>query len=103
MESNSAIRDRLENFISIKLERKEFLLITVSTVGYLVWLFSFPLFGPVMASYLEGMRALAIEKGRVVQIFLAAMCISSLGSGYLIDRTGKDWYFCGGLLWLHRS
>ena len=93
MESNNFIRDKIEAFFSIKLERKDFILIFVSVAGYLTWLLAFPLFGPIMADYLGAMKALAIEKGRVIQIFLALMSVSSLCSGYLIDKTGKRLIF----------
>jgi MFS family permease len=93
MESSNFIRDKIEAFFSIRLERKDFILIFVSIAGYLTWLLAFPLFGPIMADYLGGMRALAIEKGRVVQVFLALMSVSSLVSGYLIDKTGKRLVF----------
>ena len=96
MESSNFIRDKVEAFFSIRLERKDFILIFVSIAGYLTWLLAFPLFGPIMANYLGGMRALAIEKGRVIQIFLALMSVSSLSSGYLIDKTGKRLIFLWG-------
>jgi MFS family permease len=93
MESNNFIRDKIEDFFAIRLDRKEFILLFVSIAGYLTWLLAFPLFGPIMANYLGAMRALAIEKGRVIQIFLAFMSVSSLSSGYMIDKTGKRLIF----------
>jgi MFS family permease len=71
-------------------------MILVTVIGYLVWLFAFPLFGPVLSVYLGEMRALAIEKGRVLQIFFLLMAISSAGSGYLIDKTGRRTVFIWG-------
>jgi hypothetical protein len=60
-----------------------------TVLSYLVWFIAFPLFGPIMANYLGGMRALAIERGRVMQVFLFAMMVSSLATGYLIDKLVK--------------
>jgi MFS family permease len=68
-------------------------MIFISVVGYLVWFFAFPLFGPVMGSYLDGMRSLAIERGRVIQIFLLGMLIFSFITGYVLDKVLKRTIF----------
>jgi MFS family permease len=47
------------------------------------------MFGPIMGGYLDNMRALAIERGRVIQVFLLGMLFSSFVTGYLIDRLLK--------------
>jgi MFS family permease len=62
-------------------------MIFLSVLGYLTWLTAFPLFGPVMASYLGVLKVLAIEKGRVIQVFLLAMLVSSPVIGFLVDRS----------------
>lgn len=89
MGSESGFMDRIRDSFSIRLDRNILLMILISVTGYLVWLFAFPLFGPVMAGYLGSMKALAIDKGRILQIFLLLMAISSTALGYIIDKTGR--------------
>jgi MFS family permease len=84
--SDNSILDQIKDFFSVSIDRKSFLMIFFSVVGYLVWLLAFPLFGPVMSSYLDGMRALAIERGRVIQIFLLGMLVFSFITGYVLDK-----------------
>jgi MFS family permease len=83
--SDYSFSERLRDYFVVRIDRKSFLVIFISVLGYLVWLLAFPLFGPIMANYLDGMRVLAIEKGRVMQIFLLAMMVSSFVIGYVID------------------
>lgn len=91
--SGSTLSDRIRDNFTVRIDRKIFVMIFVTVLGYLVWLIAFPLFGPIMADYLGGMRALAIEKGRVMQLFLLAMLVSSFVTGYLIDRLVKRTIF----------
>ena len=71
--SDYSFVDRVKDYFSVRIDRKSFLMIFISVVGYLVWFLAFSFFGPVMGSYLDGMRILAIERGRVIQIFLLGM------------------------------
>jgi MFS family permease len=84
--SDFSIVDQLKDYFSVRIDRKSFLMIFISALGYLVWLFAFPLFGPIMGNYLDGMRTLAIERGRVMQILLLGMLVSSFVTGYVLDR-----------------
>jgi MFS family permease len=84
--SDYSFLDQIKDHFSVKIDRKSFLMIFISVIGYLVWFFAFPLFGPVMGSYLDGMRSLAIERGRVIQIFLLGMLVFSFVSGYVLDK-----------------
>jgi MFS family permease len=81
-----SLTDRFRDFFTVRIDRKNFLMIFISILGYFVWLLAFPLFGPIMAHYFDGMRLLTIERGRVMQIFLLAMMVSSFVSGYIIDK-----------------
>jgi MFS family permease len=94
--SEENISDRLRGYFSVRIDRKIFLMIFISVLGYLVWLISFPLFGPIMGNYLAELRTLAIERGRVIQVFLLAMVVSALGAGYLIDKLLKRVIFIWG-------
>ncbi len=58
-------------------------------VGYLVWLNAFPLYGPIAVALFEVYKALYIERGRFMLLFLASMIVSSLAAGYYIDRVKK--------------
>jgi MFS family permease len=84
--SDYSLTDNIKDAFTVLIERKTFTVIFITVLGYLSWLMAFPLFGPVMTSYLAELRALAIEKGGVMQIFLIAMMVSSFVSGLLIDR-----------------
>ena len=84
--SDYSFLDQIKDYFSVSIDRKSFLMIFISVVGYLVWFLAFPLFGPVMRSYLDGMRTLAIERGRVIQIFLLGMLIFSFVTGYVLDK-----------------
>jgi MFS family permease len=93
MESKNSLLDNIRDNFSVIIDRNTLITILVTVIGYLIWLMAFPLFGPVMASYLGDMRALAIEKGSVLQIFLLLMAISSVTIGYFIDKTGRRTIF----------
>ncbi|MCX6653546.1 MAG: hypothetical protein NTY03_00335 [Candidatus Bathyarchaeota archaeon] len=49
-----------------------------------------PLFGPLSLGFLVSVKALAMEKGRAVQFFLATLIVSSLLSGFLVDKMKKN-------------
>jgi len=83
------IQDRFKYFFNVKVTKNSFTMIFISIVGYFVWLFAFPMFGPITDNLLVGLKALAIEKGRFVQLFLISMIVSSFISGYLIDKVEK--------------
>lgn len=96
MESKESILDNIKSNFSILLDRNTLIVILVGVIVFLAWLMALPLFGPVLTSYFENMRALAIEKGRAIQLFLLFMSISSFVSGYIIDKTGKRTVFFWG-------
>ena len=93
MGSNTSLTDRIRDNFSIRLDRNILIVILVTVIGYLVWLYSFPLFGPILSIYLEEMRFLTIEKGIMLQVFFLLMTLSSIVSGYIIDRTGRRTIF----------
>ena len=94
--SDYSFLDQIKDYFSVSIDRKSFLMIFISVVGYLVWFLAFPLFGPVMGSYLDGMRALAIERGRIIQIFLLGMLIFSFVTGYVLDKILRRTLFIWG-------
>jgi MFS family permease len=94
--SDSSLSYRIRDTFTVRIDKKTFAMIFVTVLSYLVWLIAFPLFGPIMGNYLAGLRTLAIERGRVIQIFLLAMLVSAFGAGYLIDRLLKRIIFIWG-------
>ncbi|NIQ32407.1 MAG: MFS transporter [Nitrososphaeria archaeon] len=89
MASRKKAPSRLSYYFKLRIDRKSFAVILISVAGYLVWLMAFPMFGPITASFLDGLKALDIEKGRFVQWFLISMVVSSLVGGYLIDKAKR--------------
>jgi MFS family permease len=73
----------------MEISKNDLAMIFISTFGYLVWLLAFPVFGPIADNYLGGLRALSIEKGRFIQLFLTSMILSSVASGYIVDKLKK--------------
>ena len=84
---------RFKYYLKIRVEIISLIVIFLSVIGYFVWLIAFPLFGPILDSYLSELKTLAIEKARVVQSFLISMFVSSLLCGYFIDRLKKRLIF----------
>ena len=89
MEDKSGFLEDLLEYFLLQIDKKNLLMILITLICYLIWLMAFPLFGPILNQYLESMKALTIEKGRIIEIYLLCMTISSLLSGFLIDRTSK--------------
>jgi MFS family permease len=89
MSAENSIQDRIRSYFSVRIEKKYMYMIFISVIGFLIWFTAFPLFGPIMANFLNELRALAIEKGRMFQIFLLTMSVSSFVAGYIIDKTVK--------------
>jgi MFS family permease len=89
MGAENSIQDRIRSYFSVRIEKKYMYMIFISVIGFLIWFTAFPLFGPIMANFLNELRALAIEKGRMFQIFLLTMSVSSFVTGYIIDKTVK--------------
>jgi len=83
------IDDKISYFVNTKTPRKDHVMIFLSSLSYFVWVFSFPLFGPVLLHYFSGMKALVIEQGKFMQFFLLSMLVSSVCAGYLSDRARK--------------
>ena len=86
MVDRAKIQDRLKYYVKVRVNKTSFIMIFVSILGYLVWLYAFPMFGPIIAGFLVGLKALDIEKGRVLQIFLFSMMVSSFVGGFLVDK-----------------
>jgi MFS family permease len=85
----SAKKETLSRYFKLRINRSTFAILSIFIIVYLSWLFAFPLFGPIIAGYFDGFRALSIEKGKWVLLFLASMATSTLASGYLVDKTSK--------------
>jgi MFS family permease len=93
MGSETSFLDRIRDNFSIILDRNTLLTILITVIGFLVWLMAFPLFGPILSGYFGDMKALVIEKGRILQIFLLLMTVFSVVFGYIIDKTGRRMIF----------
>ena len=93
MVADERLIDRVRDTFSLSIDRKNLIIIMVSIICYLIWLMAFPLFGPIMSNFLISLNAFNIQKGRILQIFLLTMTISSLSIGYLIDKTSKKTRF----------
>lgn len=76
-------------YFKLRIDRSNFAILLLSITIYMSWLFAFPLFGPIITSYFNGVNALAIEKGKWVMLFLASMIASNLVTGYIVDKTLK--------------
>jgi MFS family permease len=89
MARKSSVFSNLSKHFKLKVDKRSFALIFISVVGYLVWLNAFPLYGPIAVALFEGFKALYIERGRFMLLFLASMTVSSLAAGYYIDKVKK--------------
>jgi len=89
MVSFDSLLEILNDTFSVLVDRKNLATILISLICYQIWLMAFPLFGPIMTNLLVSMKALTIEKGRILQTFLVTMSLSSLGTGYIIQKTFK--------------
>jgi MFS family permease len=76
-------------YFRLRIDRSSFIILSIFIVIYLSWLLAFPLFGPINAKYFDGFRALSIEKGKWILLFLASLIVSNLASGFLVDRVRK--------------
>lgn len=76
-------------YFRLQIDRSNFAILLISITIYFSWLFAFPLFGPIITSYFDGVQALAIEKGKWIMLFLASMITSNVITGYFIDKTLK--------------
>ncbi len=86
-------REIKSRYFGLRIDRSNFAILLISIIIYLSWLFAFPLFGPIINSYFDGVQALAIEKGKWVMLFLASMITSSLITGYFVDKSLKRLLF----------
>jgi MFS family permease len=89
MARESSISRSFSRHFKLKVDKRSFTVIFISVVGYLVWLNAFPLYGPIAVALLEGLKALYIERGRFMLLFLGFMIVSSLTTGYWIDKVKK--------------
>jgi MFS family permease len=89
----SAKKEALSRYFKLRINRSTFAILSIFIIVYLSWLFAFPLFGPIIAGYFDGFRALSIEKGKWILLFLASMAASTLASGYVVDKTSKRMLF----------
>lgn len=88
--------DKIRYFFNTKTDKFDKAVISLSVLSYFIWVFSFPLFGPVLSHYFSDMRALVIEQGRFMQFYLFSMMASSVAVGYLSDRVPRKTI----LIWL---
>jgi len=86
----------LSRYFRLRITKSNLAILLISIIVYLTWLFAFPLFGPILNSYFNGMQALSIEKGKWILLFLASMITSNLITGYVIDKTSKQVLFSLG-------
>lgn len=76
-------------YFKLRIDRNSFAILAIFIITYLSWLFAFPQFGPITVGFFDGYKALSIEKGKWILLFLASMTASNLASGYLVDKTLK--------------
>jgi MFS family permease len=76
-------------YFKLRLERNSLIVLSLFIIIYLSWLLAFPLFGPINATYFNGFKALGIEKGKWILLFLASTILSNLASGFLVDKTRR--------------
>ncbi len=76
-------------YLRLRIDRSSFVILSIFIVIYLSWLLAFPLFGPINAGYFDGFKALGIEKGKWILLFLGSLIASNLASGFLIDKTKR--------------
>jgi MFS family permease len=76
-------------YFRLRIDRNSFTILLLFIVIYLSWLLAFPLFGPINSNFFSGFQALSIDKGKWMMLFLASMVVSSLASGFLIDKINK--------------
>ncbi len=84
--------DKIKPYFRISVPRRTYIIILITVFSFMTWLLALPLFGPLSLDLLVGIKALAIEKGRAVQLFLVTMIVSSLLSGFLVDRLKKNFF-----------
>ena len=87
--TQSSVPRSFSRHFKLKVDKSSFAMIFISVVGYLVWLNAFPLYGPITVALMDGLKALYIERGRFMLLFLAAMVVSSVGIGYVIDKVKR--------------
>ncbi len=93
MVADEGLLDQFRDIFSFLVDRKNLTFILVSIISYFIWLMAFPLFGPIITNYLSSLEALTIEKGRILRMFLLSMTVSSLITGYLIDKYSRKIIF----------
>jgi MFS family permease len=85
--------DFKSKYIKLRIRKTTLFTLIIFIVIYFSWLLAFPLFGPVNVSYFDTFKALSLDKGKWTLLFLAAMTITSLVSGPLVDKTRKQIVF----------
>ena len=73
----------------LRSKKSSLAIILLVLIIYLSWLFAFPLFGPIITSYFNAIKALSIEKGKWILLFIASMIASNLIAGLIINKTNK--------------
>jgi len=76
-------------YFKLRIDKPTFAILSIFITVYLTWLLAFPQFGPIIAGYFDGFKALSIDKGKWIMLFLASMIASNLASGFLVDKTRK--------------
>ncbi|MEJ2242564.1 MAG: hypothetical protein P8Y18_10555 [Candidatus Bathyarchaeota archaeon] len=79
----------LSRYFKLRTSKSILAIVIIAILIYLSWLFAFPQFGPILTSYLNGIRALSIEKGKWVLLFIASMTASNLITGLALKKTTK--------------
>jgi len=76
-------------YFKLRISRNTLITLLILIITFLVWFYAFPQFGPIFSEFFNKFQALGIDKGKWIMLFLAATSLSSLASGYLIDKTQK--------------
>ena len=76
-------------YFKLRIGRSTLITLLILITTFLVWFYAFPQFGPIFSEFFNKFQALGIDKGKWIMLFLATTSLSSLASGYLVDKTQK--------------
>jgi MFS family permease len=73
-------------YFKLGINRKTFATLLIFITAFLIWFYAFPQFGPILSDFFNNFNALSIDKGKWMLLFLASMTVSTIGSGFLVDK-----------------
>ena len=84
-----AKKELWSRYFKLGINRKTFATLLIFITAFLVWFYAFPQFGPILSDFFNNFNALSIDKGKWMLLFLASMTVSTIGSGFLVDKVPK--------------